>query len=170
MNETHCNVCLAEDRNTTGAQCGWEFACEQTWAMANDTICLDYDQCYENSDSSESGSSSSDSSDENQEVPNGEFVFGYNIEEEQSEETHVFSMEGQNNNIVMSGILSMNREITSFIQQLFTQYDLDNKWAHYFSSEDGYLAVGDGVDELLQLLELGIIPHFYHILIIFKVL
>jgi len=154
MNETHCNVCLAEDSNSTGAQCGWEFPCEQTWAMANDTICLDYDQCYAYSEHSESGSSSIDSSDENQEVETGEFVFGYNIEEEQSEEKHVFSMEDQNNNIVMAGILSMNRDITSFIQQLFAQFNIDNKWAHYFSSDDGFLAVGDGVDELLQLLEL----------------
>jgi len=171
IDTVYCNVCFSE------SQCGWEFACEQTWYMAKDTICLDHDDCYESdnsdsesqSDESEGSSDESDESDESEEYQDGDnyLVFGYNLKSERRERSsHVFSMEDQNDDIMMGGILSLNRETTSFIQQLYLQnQDVEHQFAHYFNQNNGYLAIADAVDQLLDLLniedeDLSWIPYY----------
>ena len=92
----------------------WWAACEQIWTMAKDKIYLDYDECY-TSDSNHN-SDEPESSDEDQDVV---IIWYLDIiyRLAQIGKTHVFSMEDQNENIMMGGILSLNREDTSFIQQ-----------------------------------------------------
>eukprot|EP00486_Rosalina_sp_Unknown_P000645 CAMPEP_0201567234 /NCGR_PEP_ID=MMETSP0190_2-20130828/7633_1 /ASSEMBLY_ACC=CAM_ASM_000263 /TAXON_ID=37353 /ORGANISM="Rosalina sp." /LENGTH=475 /DNA_ID=CAMNT_0047986983 /DNA_START=392 /DNA_END=1819 /DNA_ORIENTATION=- len=124
--------------------------------MAKDTICLNYDECYASQSSSDESESDSDSEsmEEYQDEDNYSMVFGYNIKNDAS--SHALSMEDQNDDIMMGGILSLNRESTSFIQQLYLKNSnsVQNQFAHYFNQENGYLAIGDAVDRLLDLLSI----------------
>ena len=127
--------------------------------MAKDKICLDYDECY----ASESNFNSDEPELKDQDEANY-LVFGYNIQtNSESEESHVFSIEDQNDNIMMGGILSLNRESTSFIQQLYIQNEnhMERQFGHYFNLRNGYLAIGDAVDELFDLLDIGMIYNYF---------
>eukprot|EP00486_Rosalina_sp_Unknown_P008294 CAMPEP_0201594038 /NCGR_PEP_ID=MMETSP0190_2-20130828/191479_1 /ASSEMBLY_ACC=CAM_ASM_000263 /TAXON_ID=37353 /ORGANISM="Rosalina sp." /LENGTH=476 /DNA_ID=CAMNT_0048053495 /DNA_START=362 /DNA_END=1792 /DNA_ORIENTATION=+ len=107
--------------------------------MAKDAICLDDKECYKPQSQSDAGNY---------------LVFGYNIQDEES--SHVFSMEKQNDDIIMGGVLSLNRETTSFIQQFYNRNpNMEKQFAHYLHRQNGYLAIGDDIDQLLNVLSIG---------------
>ena len=142
LDAEHCNVCLENHK-----QCGWEFACEQMYVMARDVI--DFE------DDSQSG-----------EEPKGNenyIVFGYNEKQSTKQKSHIFSLEDTQKNMVLGGILSLNRQQTSFVQQMYTHQSKRHKkiFGHYFNGNDGYMAFGmDDVRNLMELLDLSYFPFF----------
>lgn len=133
MDAEHCNVCLENHK-----QCGWEFACEQMYVMAKDVISFD------------------DDSKNNEDY----IVFGYNEKPPIKQRSHVFSLDDTQNNMVLGGILSLNRQKTSFVQQMYTQQSELKEviFAHYFNGNDGYLAFGnDDVNDLKQQLDISML-------------
>eukprot|EP01084_Bolivina_argentea_P114624 204027_1 len=116
----HCNVCLSYEQ-----RCTWQFACEQRYMMAKDIIHL------------HGNKSNSDY-----------FFFGYNVEKRGR--SHILSLDGYDDHMMMGGILALNRKQSSFIQQLYVEHPAHRSFAHYFNRNKGYMAFGADVDDLIQ--------------------
>ncbi len=140
MDAEYCNVCFANS-----VQCGWQFACEQMYVMARDIIEIN---------------DNSDHVNQNDDEEENYLVFGYNIEESKKpprSRSQIFSIDDtKDDDFMMGGILSLNRKNTSFIQQLYNKHRISRIFGHYFNKENGYIAFGDDVENLLRNLNIGI--------------